>query len=338
LPGRQRVFMVRRSEAGRSLIDLLRSHFHLTAKEADSLLQSRHVWVNGRPCADRKWRVQVGQRVRVSFSNKSPAPQQSASTRVKTDWRLPFRHSGALPVIRFLDDSVVVVEKPAGLTTMRHAEEAAEFGTRARRYLPPTLAGLLPTLIAQKQRGGHAVVRAVHRLDKDTSGLVVFARTIAAESNLGRQFRAHSIERTYLAVVRGRAQDQRIESWIIRDRGDGRRGSANIPGQGQRAITHVRVKERLGNFSLVECSLETGRTHQVRIHLAETGTPLCGDHIYDRSLHGAPAPDGSGAKRIALHAATLGFDHPITKKRCVWHSPVPEDMIHLLAHLRARAK
>jgi 23S rRNA pseudouridine1911/1915/1917 synthase len=98
------------------------------------------------------------------------------------------------------------------------------------------------------------------------------------------------------------------------------------------------VKERLGDFSLVECRLETGRTHQVRIHLAEAGTPLCGERVYDRPSHGAPSLDNSGAKRIALHAATLGFEHPHTKKRCVWHSPLPTDMIQLVARLRARAE
>jgi 23S rRNA pseudouridine1911/1915/1917 synthase len=107
----------------------------------------------------------------------------------------------------------------------------------------------------------------VHRLDKDTSGLVVFARTPEAESSLGQQFRAHTIERLYLAVVRGRARDDRIESWLFADRGDHRRGSGPRHGPGQHAVTHVRVVEELGDFTLVECRLKTGRTHQVRIPL-----------------------------------------------------------------------
>src|SRR5439155_9451487 len=115
-----------------------------------------------------------------------------------------------------------VVEKPAGRTTMRHAHEAAEFGERGKRLLPPTLADLLPPLLPGK---GKSRVIAVHRLDRDTSGLVVFARTAAAARHLGAQFRAHSTERTYLAIVRGRATNQRIESNLVPDRGDGRRGS-----------------------------------------------------------------------------------------------------------------
>ena len=210
------------------------------------------------------------------------------------------RTPGQLPRICYTDASLVVVDKPAGLTTMRHREEAAEFGPRAQRYLPQTLADLLPALLAQPGRLGKPTpIYAVHRLDKETSGLVVFARSKEAERNLGKQFRSHTIERRYLAVVRGKAKPGRIESSLVRDRGDGRRGSTTEPGQGQRAVTHVRVLEDLGEYTLVECRLETGRTHQVRIHLGESGTPLCGDHVYDRPLHGKPLPDQSGAPRLS---------------------------------------
>jgi 23S rRNA pseudouridine1911/1915/1917 synthase len=179
-------------------------------------------------------------------------------------------------------------------------------------------------------------VRPVHRLDKDTSGLVVFALTPEAERHLGRQFRAHTIERRYLAVVRGRAQSGRIESYLVRDRGDGRRGSSPDPAAGKRAVTNVRVVEELGDYTLVECRLETGRTHQVRIHLGEQGTPLCGERVYDRPIHGAPLPDRSRAPRLALHAATLGFDHPATGRRMTWTSPLPKDLAALVARLRRR--
>jgi 23S rRNA pseudouridine1911/1915/1917 synthase len=237
-------------------------------------------------------------------------------------------------VIRYTDPHIVVVDKPPGLTTSRSAEEAAEFGKRARRFLPPTLADLLPGLLARGRPGKQPRVRAVHRLDRDTSGLVVFARTREAESHLGKQFRAHTIERRYLAVVRGRAQSGRIESCLVRDRGDARRGSTSDPGAGKRAVTHVRVIEDLGEYTLVECRLETGRTHQVRIHLGEAGTPLCGDHVYDRPVHGRPLPDASDFPRTALHAAALGLAHPATGKRMTWTSPLPADMTKLVARLR----
>jgi 23S rRNA pseudouridine1911/1915/1917 synthase len=95
--------------------------------------------------------------------------------------------------------------------------------------------------------------------------------------------------------------------------------------------------ESLGEFTLVECRLETGRTHQVRIHLGEAGTPICGDHVYDRPLHGRPSPDGSRMSRIALHAATLGFTHPATGKRMHWKCGLPGDMTALVQQLRTRA-
>jgi 23S rRNA pseudouridine1911/1915/1917 synthase len=233
-----------------------------------------------------------------------------------------------------MDADVIVVDKPPGLTTMRHPNEAAEFGMRAQRYLPPTLADGLRNLMAANRQKQDSSIRAVHRVDRDTSGLVVFARTPLAQGDLAEQFRAHTVERRYLALVRGKAKSQRIESNLAEDRGDGRRGSTKEPGVGKRAVTHVRTIEDLGDYTLVECRLETGRTHQVRIHLGEAGTPICGERVYDRSLHGRPTPDGSGMTRTALHATTLGFKHPRTGQRMQWTSAIPEDMVAAIKRIR----
>lgn len=335
-----RTFTVGRTEAGRPLAEWLRQRLALSRDEAQQLVRSRQVRLSGVHCVDPGRRLQRGQRVEVQLPGRAGSKprrgQRPALAAFLQTLPVP-------PLIRHLDEQVVVVDKPAGLTTMRHAEDVAEFGSRARRYLPPTLADLLPDLLADKLGGPPQVVRAVHRLDNETSGLVVFARTVEAERHLGRQFRAHSTERLYLALVRGQARSARLESDLVRDRGDGRRGSAaSPPGEpsgssrpvGQRAVTHVRLIEALGDYSLVECRLETGRTHQVRIHLGEAGTPLCGERVYDRPLHGRPAPDGSGATRITLHASTLGFDHPATGRRLHWTAPLPKDMVELLKRLR----
>jgi 23S rRNA pseudouridine1911/1915/1917 synthase len=312
-----RTIVISGSEAGQTVAAVLQAHLALSPSQARAWVRRRQVRLDNRPCLDPAWRVRRGQRVQVHVDK--PA-KPSGSQRVS---------QLAPAAIRHADAHVVVVDKPAGLTTMRHPEEAAEFGARGRRFLPPTLADLLPGLLSRRGR-----VRAVHRLDKDTSGLVVFALTAEAERHLGRQFRAHTVERRYLAVVRGRAKAGRIESYLVRDRGDGRRGSAREPGAGQRAVTHVRIVEELGDYTLVECRLETGRTHQVRIHLAEAGTPLCGERVYDRPLHGKPLPDGSGAPRVALHAAVLGFEHPATGKRMRWTSSLPKDLAELIEQLR----
>jgi 23S rRNA pseudouridine1911/1915/1917 synthase len=311
-----RRWTITRREAGQTLTDVLRAH-HLASSHD---VRQRRVWLDGKPCLNPAIRVRQGQCLEIRRPQQPRPP-----TRPQSKHGLVIRHA---------DEHVVVVDKPAGITTMRHPEEAAEFG-RGRRFLPPTVADLLPDLLAARPPGKRTRVRPVHRLDKETSGLVVFARTVEAERHLGRQFRAHTVERTYLALVRGRARDERIESFLVRDRGDGRRGSGGEPGTGQRVVTHVRVVEALGAYTLVECRLETGRTHQVRIHLGEAGTPLCGERIYDRPLHGTPLPDGSGMARPALHAASLGFEHPGTGRRVVWQSRLPKDMIELLRKLRA---
>lgn len=325
-----RTIVVAAAESGQSVAAVLRARLSLSWSDARRRLREGRVQLGGVSCRDGARRVKAGERIEV---RETPG---SASRTGKG------KRGSPEPVIRFVDAHIVVVDKPAGLTTMRHAHEAAEFGSRARRFLPATLADLLPPLLARRPYSGPrhsgtalSSVRAVHRLDKETSGLVVFARTVAAERAMGRQFRAHSIERRYLAVVRGRAVSGRIESYLVHDRGDGRRGSSTQPGVGQRAVTHVQVLEELGSFTLVECRLETGRTHQVRIHLGESGTPLCGERVYDRPVHAKPLPDGSGAVRPALHATTLGFDHPATGQWMSWTSPLPGDLKELVSRLRA---
>jgi 23S rRNA pseudouridine1911/1915/1917 synthase len=317
-----RTFIVARREARQSVAAVLHARLAVSRAEARRLVRSGWVRLGGAPCTDPERRVAAGQRLEV---------REPTAARPR-----PAGRAGAGPVVRFADAHVVVVDKPAGLTTMRHPEEAAEFGARARRFLPPTLADLLPGLLGE----GRPRVIAVHRLDKDTSGLVVFARTPAAARHLGRQFREHTVDRTYLALVRGRAAPGTITSHLVRDRGDGRRGSGSgtQPGAGERAVTHVRVVEELGAYTLIECRLETGRTHQIRIHLGEAGTPLCGERVYDRPPHGRPLPDDSGAERVALHAATLGFVHPATGKPMTWTSPLSKDMQRLVDRLRKQAR
>jgi 23S rRNA pseudouridine1911/1915/1917 synthase len=319
-----RRLVVSRAEAGRGVAELLQAQLGLSGTEARRLVQTGRVRLSAVSCRDPGRRVAPGQTVEVDLEESGAGRRRRKRGK---------REAAPRPVIRHADAQLVVVDKPAGLTTMRHEHEAAEFGARGRRFLPPTLADLLPELLAAGKPGPGPRVRAVHRIDKETSGLVVFARTPEAEKHLSQQFRAHTVERRYLALVRGAPPDGRIESYLVRDRGDGRRGSADRSEEGQHAVTHVRVLEVLGAFSLVECRLETGRTHQVRIHLGELGTPLCGERVYDRPPHGQPLPDESGAARPLLHAASLGLDHPTTGKRLSWTSPLPQDMTALLDRL-----
>lgn len=315
-----RTIVVTRREAGETLAAVLHKQLALSWSAAKKLIAAERVRIGTTLCTDPAHRVKAGHRLNIVLDTGGKSS----------------REEGQGFVVRHDDADVVVVDKPAGVTTMRHASEAAEFGARAQRYLPATLADLLSRQLAEGRR--RVELRAVHRLDRDTSGLVVFARTPEAERRLGMQFRAHTVGRRYLAVVRGQAQPGRIESHLIRDRGDGRRGSSADPAAGKPAVTHVRVLEDLGDFTLVECRLETGRTHQVRIHLGEQGTPICGETVYDRPLHGAPLPDQSGAPRLALHATHLAFDHPATGTRMSWTSPLPDDLADLVQRLRERMR
>lgn len=291
------------------------------------MVAGRRVKLAGQTCADPARRVKTGQRIDI-VDAVTNAPTAKTHPRQSAGFRRPASAAINDIVVRYFDELILVADKPAGLTTMRHFEEAEEFGKRGRKFLPKTLADFLPSLVDD----GLPII-PVHRIDKDTSGLVVFARSPEAEKQLGDQFRAHTIDRRYLAIVRGVPTQTRVESWLVSDRGDGRRGSGPA-GQGQRAVTHVRVVERLNQLTVVECKLETGRTHQVRIHLGEIGCPLAGERIYDRPIHGAPLPDHSGAKRFALHAAVLGLKHPGTGRIMKWESPMPEDMQQIIQQSR----
>ena len=320
-------FIVARGEGKQTLAAFLRSKLNLSWSKAKELVTKKQVRVAGQPTADPAQRLKVGNRVEVH--GLSPIEKPHPSKKRPIAKKPAPAYDGPMPEIIYEDDSIVVVNKPAGLTTMRHPDETAEFGERGKKYLPTTLADLLPNLLGRPDKP----LRAVHRIDRDTSGLVVFARNARSEAALTDQFREHTIERRYMALIRGQPTDARIETHLVRDRGDGRRGSSS-DGSGQRAITHVKLVEALGHFALIECRLETGRTHQIRIHLGETGTPLCGEKIYDRPLHGSPPPDTSGATRPMLHAARLGLKHPESEEKMRWNSPIPDDMQKLLDALR----
>ena len=320
-------FVVGFRDAEQTVSAFLRARLNLPWSKVKKLVESGQVRVAGQKITDPALRLKLGKRVDVVGQGPPSKGQKPSRAKLK---EAP-AYDGPQPVLVYSDDSIAVVDKPPGLTTMRHAEEAAEFGERGKHYLPATLADLLPAMLGRPGKP----VRAVHRIDRDTSGLVVFARTRPAEQHLTEQFKAHTVERRYLALVRGRPKSGTIESHFVRDRGDGRRGSS-ATGDGQRAVTHVKVLERLGEFALVECRLETGRTHQVRIHLGEAGWPLSGEKVYDRPMNRPPLPDQSGAKRPMLHAARLGLTHPATDERMTWESEPAEDFKEVLGRLRGR--
>jgi 23S rRNA pseudouridine1911/1915/1917 synthase len=310
------------AKPGTTVAALLRSHCPgMSWSQARQQIAGRRVRVNGDLCLDPARRLKEGDSVEILDRPAASPPSEGTV------------------VIRHLDEHIVVVEKPAGISTVRHPAERD--WSEKRKALSPTLDDLvMKSLGREKSRpprgrlGGR--LRVVHRLDKETSGLVVFARTVPAERGLGKQFHAHTVTRCYLAIVPGEVKAQTIESQLVRDRGDRRRGSSDVPGVGKRAITHIEVAGALPGYTLLRCRLETGRTHQIRIHVAELGHPVCGEKVYNRQRDGSVIPDASGAPRLALHAAELGLTHPVTGKEQHWEMPLPPDLQDLLGKLRKR--
>lgn len=310
-------------QAGQTLAAVLR---HLRPGESwakvKALATGRRVAVGGSLCMDPARRLKEGEVVEV-LEKPAPVIQGERPDDV---------------VIRHLDDDVVVVEKVSGVSTVRHPAERQ--WDEKRRKLVPTLDDVTQQAIANrlgKRKHELPRLRIVHRLDKDTSGLVVFARSVRAERELGRQFKAHTVVRRYVAIVSGSVKPQTFSTWLVRDRGDGRRGSAPEVAGGKQAVTHVDILERFDGYTALVCQLETGRTHQIRIHLAEAGHPVCGETVYNRRPDGTVIPDESGDPRLALHAAELGFEHPATGKEMMWDMPPPADLQRFLERLRRQS-
>jgi 23S rRNA pseudouridine1911/1915/1917 synthase len=271
---------------------------------ARRMIESGKVSVDGRRELDPTALVREGAIIGVSMA----APKPRAESPVAGD------------DIVYVDPHVVVVKKPAGISTVPFDEN--ETGT---------LSELVHAML--KRRGGPvAELGVVHRIDKETSGLVLFARTLAAKRALKQQFRFHSVERRYVALAHGTVRAATHRSRLVQDRGDGRRGSTDNPILGRDSVTHVAPLEALAGATLIECRLETGRTHQIRIHLAESGHPLVGERVYGRDYRGQRIE----APRLMLHAFELGFEHPTSGKPMHFEQPIPEDMERVVRGLRQR--
>ncbi|MDQ8203839.1 RluA family pseudouridine synthase [Pelagicoccus sp. SDUM812003] len=290
-------------------------HFDLPWNKARSWIGTGKIFLNGTRVLELDRLVAEGDRIELRIS--APRPASEAAFDPKN-------------VLHF-DDHIVVVNKPAGLLTVPHPEAPGE----------PSLDRLTQAFLRKADRGSRqnqASLGVAHRIDKDTSGLVVFARTSLALKGLTEQFRAHSIQRRYLAIVHGSIEAQTLRSHLLRDTGQGLRGSApqgqtSSTGEtlGRLAITHVSVEESLPAATLVSCRIETGRTHQIRIHLSETGHPIVGEKVYIRNYEGPLI----AADRVLLHAAELGFIHPASGQTVQWTQPLPQDFRKRLKTLRS---
>nr|WP_199066172.1 23S rRNA pseudouridine(1911/1915/1917) synthase RluD [Chromobacterium sp. ASV5] len=245
-------------------------------------------------------------------------------TLMQTNEQMAFQPEAMhLPIV-FEDDHILVINKPPGLVV--HPAAGNWSGT--------LLNGLLhhcPSL-AQVPRAG-----IVHRLDKDTSGLMVVAKTVPAQTELVRQLQARTVKRVYRAIADGVVPfDGTIDANIGRD-ANNRLKMAVLKFGGKPAITHIRVLDRYASHSYVECKLETGRTHQIRVHMREAGHPLAGDPVYGNPRHKMDEEIAAGVKalgRQALHAYSLALVHPASGEERSWKAPLPDDFRRLLDLLR----
>ncbi len=291
----------------------------------------------GRPVTEGKARVRAGETYVISLPEAAPSHIAPEPIALKVIWE---------------DEDLIVIDKPAGMVV--HPAPGSPSGTLVNALLHH-FGGALSGV------GGQARPGIVHRIDKDTSGLLVVAKSDAAHHGLAAQFERHSAARRYLALVHGvpDAADPRlrglrgisfeagnilkITTRLGRHRHDRQKQAVMFEG-GRHAVTRARLLERFGTppaLALMECWLETGRTHQIRVHMAHAGHALVGDPVYGgrrklpaRAFGPQAAAALAGFGRQALHAATLGFAHPISGERLHFEAPLPDDMAALIAALR----
>ena len=298
--------------------DISRSRFQ-------SLIAEGRVAVEGRVVEEARHKLKPGEKVAVDIPEAAP-PEPQAET-------IP------LDVI-YEDSDVIVIDKPAGLVV--HPAAGHETGTLVNALIAhcgESLSGI----------GGVKRPGIVHRLDKDTSGLLVVAKNDAAHQSLSAQFAAHGrdgrLQREYIAVVWGVPERSRgiISAPIDRSSVNRQKMTVSRSAKAREAVTHYEIERSFGSppvASLIRCQLETGRTHQIRVHMAHIGHPLLGDQVYGagfrtsvKKLPEAAQTALKGLNRQALHATVLGFEHPRTGKPLHFESPAPDDMAMLIAAL-----
>jgi 23S rRNA pseudouridine1911/1915/1917 synthase len=274
-------------------------------------------------------RVDVGGKTATSVSMKVAA---DAPFRIIIAAAMPAAAAPeAIPLtIAYEDEHLIVVDKPAGMVV--HPAVGNITGTLVNALLHHCRGNL---------SGINGVARPgiVHRIDKDTSGLLVVAKSDAAHEGLAVQFAAHTVHRRYIAVCAGHPSpaEGTIDARVGRSDADRKKMTVlpNNSSRGKSAITHYKVVERLDDAAVIECRLETGRTHQVRVHCASIGHPLLGDPAYGRTPKSLrPSLERLGFVRQALHAAELGFVHPLTGENIRFSSDLPQDMLELIDQLQ----
>lgn len=301
--GEQEKLIITEQEAGQRADVALAALLELTRSNMQKLLEEGRA-VKGAKVLKANYKLRLGDEITVTL----PEPQL-----------LDVQPENIPLDIIYEDDDVVVVNKPRGMVVHPAAGNYSGTLVNALLYHCKNLSGI------------NGVIRPgiVHRLDKDTSGIMICAKNDAAHVSLSQQIQNKTAQRTYLAVVRGNLKTDEgvIETLIARDKND-RKKMAVVKEDGRQAITEYQVLERFGKYTIVRCKLRTGRTHQIRVHMEYLGYPLVGDPKY------SPLKTPFAINGQALHSQTLEFDHPRTGQRLHFAAPLPEDLQKIVTRLR----
>lgn len=301
--GTQERIIITENEAGMRADVALAQLLEITRSNMQKLLEEGRA-VRGQKVIKSNYRVKAGEEILVNLPEPQPLDVQPED----------------IPLdIIYEDDDVVVVNKARGMVVHPAAGNYNGTLVNALLYHCKNLSGI------------NGVIRPgiVHRLDKDTSGIMICAKNDSAHLSLSEQIQSKTAQRTYLAVVRGNVKNDSgiIETQIARDKND-RKKMAVVTEGGRQAITEYEVAERFGKYTVVKCRLKTGRTHQIRVHMEYLGYPLVGDPKY------SPMKTPFAINGQALHSLTLSFTHPRTGERLTFEAPLPEDMKKILIRLR----
>lgn len=301
--GTQERIIITENEAGMRADVALAQLLEITRSNMQKLLEEGRA-VRGQKVIKSNYRVKAGEEILVNLPEPQPLDVQPED----------------IPLdIIYEDDDVVVVNKARGVVVHPAAGNYNGTLVNALLYHCKNLSGI------------NGVIRPgiVHRLDKDTSGIMICAKNDSAHLSLSEQIQSKTAQRTYLAVVRGNVKNDSgiIETQIGRDKND-RKKMAVVTEGGRQAITEYEVAERFGKYTVVKCRLKTGRTHQIRVHMEYLGYPLVGDPKY------SPMKTPFAINGQALHSLTLSFTHPRTGERLTFEAPLPEDMKKILTRLR----
>lgn len=301
--GTQERIIITENEAGMRADVALAQLLEITRSNMQKLLEEGRA-VRGQKVIKSNYRVKAGEEILVNLPEPQPLDVQPED----------------IPLdIIYEDDDVVVVNKARGMVVHPAAGNYNGTLVNALLYHCKNLSGI------------NGVIRPgiVHRLDKDTSGIMICAKNDSAHLSLSEQIQSKTAQRTYLAVVRGNVKNDSgiIETQIARDKND-RKKMAVVTEGGRQAITEYEVAERFGKYTVVKCRLKTGRTHQIRVHMEYLGYPLVGDPKY------SPMKTPFAINGQALHSLTLSFTHPRTGERLTFEAPLPEDIKKILTRLR----